>query len=162
MSEQQKGTETQAGRSRGKLLLGISLALNMAFVGLLAGAALRHGGDHERGPEATSFGTPYMRALPREARQSVLRSARLAGDAQMLDRAARKKLFDNVLASMRATPFDAEHMQRLVTEQARVSVAVQKSVQTAWVAAVESMTDAERLAYADAVEDILRRGPKPR
>lgn len=153
------------GRSRGRLLLGVSLVVNMVFVGFVAGAFLRHDGGRdsfERGPDAATFGAPYIRALPRETRQEVLQAARAATDQPMPDRTARRALFHEVLDSMRATPFDAERMQRLVEDQARVSVAVQQRVQTAWVAAVESMTDQQRAAYADAVEDIVRRGPKHR
>lgn len=153
------------GWSRGRVLLGVSLAVNMAFIGLLAGAVLRHDGGRDRpdrGPDAATFGAPYIRALPRETRQAVLQSARAAHDQPMPDRAARRALFQEVLASMRATPFDAEQMRLLVAEQARVSVSVQQRVQTAWVAAVENMTDAQRAAYADAVEDMLGRGAKER
>ncbi|WP_299678991.1 periplasmic heavy metal sensor [uncultured Roseobacter sp.] len=144
-----------------KILLGVSLALNLAVVGLIGGAVLRHGDGKGMGPRSTGFGAyglPYMMALPREDRRQIGRVIRSGAD--LPDRSARRALYRDVLSALRATPFDAGVLAAAAARQAETTIAVQKTAQAAWLDVVAGMSDAERSAYADAVEDVLRRGPK--
>ncbi|MGZ2257561.1 periplasmic heavy metal sensor [Roseobacter sp. A03A-229] len=146
-----------------KIMLGLSLALNLAVIGLIGGAVLRHGDGKVAGARNSGFGAyglPYMIALPREDRRAVGRAVRSAAD--LPDREARRALYRDVLSALRATPFDATVLSAAVLRQAETAVAVQKTAQAAWLAQVSGMSDAERSAYADAVEEVLQRGPKPR
>ena len=140
----------------GKILLALSLALNFGFVGLMIGAGLRHDGADRTG----AFGTPYMRALPREERRAVLQGLRASEDAGIPDRKMRRAMFEDVLATLRSEPFDPAALRQAVTHQAEVSVAVQRRAQQAWLDVVIAMEVDDRRAYADAVEKALRRGSK--
>lgn len=148
-----------------KILLAGSLALNLAVAGLVAGAVIRHDGPMDRtirSPSLGAFGAPYMLALPREDRRAVLRAMRSSQGGDVPSREMRRAVFQEVLTSLRATPFDSAQLQAVVARQATITVDVQKRAQSAWLELVEGMTDAERADYADAVEDVLNRGPKRR
>ena len=154
------------GPSRGlKIVLGLSLAFNLAVVGLLAGALVRHDslpGRSDRAPGLSAFGAPYMAALPRTDRRRVFAAVRAGLAGEVPDRHARRALFRDVLAGLRADPFDRARLEAAVGRQAQTTIAVQAAAQKAWLDIVTEMTDAERLEYAYAVEEVLRRGPKRR
>ncbi|WP_299830758.1 periplasmic heavy metal sensor [uncultured Roseobacter sp.] len=148
-----------------KVILGLSLALNLAVVGLIAGTALRHGDEKRGGPRSAGFGAyglPYMIALPQEERRSVIQAVRAGKKGDLPDRAARRALYLETLATLRATPFDAQALSDVVTRQAQTAIRVQQVAQNAWLEVVANMSDAERAAYAEEIEEVLRRGPKSR
>ena len=58
-----------------KIALALSLAFNLAIVGLAAGFVLRGGPMGARGP-AMGYATPYVLALPRELRREVFGAVR--------------------------------------------------------------------------------------
>ncbi len=146
-----------------KIMLATSVALNLLFVGFLAGAAARHSGDgapNARAPGLGAFGAPYMRALPTQERRAVLRSLRDAAQGNLPGRGARRAKFQEVLELLRAQPFDAEALTQAVTEQASTAVFVQQTAQNAWLEVVSNMSESDRRAYADAVERVLKDGRK--
>jgi len=146
-----------------KIALAASVAANLLFVGFIAGAAARHGGESTRmarNPGLGAFGAPYMIALPKQERRAVIRKLRAAGGADVPDRDARRVMFQDVLMLLRATPFDGQALEAAVALQATTSIAVQTNAQEAWLDVVRQMSDAERTVYADAVEEVLRRGRK--
>ncbi|WP_195820774.1 periplasmic heavy metal sensor [Roseobacter sp. MH60115] len=148
-----------------KVILGLSLALNLAVVGLIAGTALRHGDEKRGGPRSAGFGAyglPYMIALPREERRSVIQAVRAGKKGDLPDRAARRALYLEALTALRASPFDAQALSDVVTRQAQTTIRVQQVAQDAWLEVVANMSDAERAAYAEEIEEVLRRGPKSR
>ncbi|MFK7764827.1 MAG: periplasmic heavy metal sensor [Roseobacter sp.] len=146
-----------------KILLGLSLALNIAFLSFVGGAFLRSGGGPGRAPAPSlgAFGAPYMMALPREDRRDVLRDLRSSPEG-LPNRKERREIFQEVLLSLRATPFDVEALRQVVTEQAGVSVRVQRRAQDVWIDKVAEMSETERRDYASTLEDLLKRGPKRR
>jgi uncharacterized membrane protein len=159
MTEHEMNMPKKTGRGV-KVALAVSLALNLAVAGLVAGAFLRHGGLGERGhsaPALHTFGTPYMRALTPDDRRAVLSALRSAGGPDLPDREARREMFQEVLEHLRAVPFDAAALKRSVARQASAAVSTQQAAQAAWLSVVSGMTDAERAAYAEAVEEALRR-----
>ncbi|MCV3271213.1 periplasmic heavy metal sensor [Roseobacter sinensis] len=146
-----------------KIVLGLSLAFNFAVIGLIGGAVLRHGDGKIAAARSSGFGAyglPYMIALPRDDRRAVRRAVR--SGVGVPDREARRALYRDVLATLRATPFDPSALAGAMSRQAETTIAVQKAAQGAWLEVVSDMSDAERSAYADAVEEVLRRGPKTR
>ncbi|MDW3225561.1 MAG: periplasmic heavy metal sensor [Paracoccaceae bacterium] len=146
-----------------KIALGVSLALNLAVAGLIGGAALRFGEDARGGLRSAglgAYGLPYMLALPKEERRQVMKAVRSDHKGPVPDRAARRALYAAVLSDLRAEPFDIEALSGALNTQAETTIAVQKSAQTAWLAVVAQMSDSERAAYADDIEDVLRRGPR--
>jgi uncharacterized membrane protein len=159
-------TKPQSSGRWVKPLLGASLALNLAIVAMVAGIWLRPDGSGERlarAPGAGAFGAPYVLALPREDRRAVLRTIRQEVVADGLpDRQKRREMFRDVLASLRAEPFDLAALNAAVSSQANASIAVQAHAQKAWLDIVAGMTPEERASYAERVEAMLKRGPKRR
>ncbi|MEM9578292.1 MAG: periplasmic heavy metal sensor [Pseudomonadota bacterium] len=148
-----------------KILLGVSLAVNLAIAGVVVGVLLRPDGPGERfsrSPGLGAFGAPYMMALTKEDRRAVLGALRNSSKGEVPSRRARREIFDRVLTTLRATPFDASALENVISNQAAVSVTVQRRTQEAWLDVVARMDDAERARYADAVEVYLKRGRKRR
>ncbi len=160
------GITRQKATGRGlKILLVLSLAMNVAVVGLVAGAVVRNDGWPERGkrpPALNAFGAPYMLALPRDDRRQIFTKLRSELGRDIPDRQHRRAQYAEVLNALRAQPFDVAVLAQAVRQQAETTVSVQKAGQGAWLELVSDMTDQERMDYAYAVEEILRRGPKGR
>jgi uncharacterized membrane protein len=141
-----------------RALLIASLAANLAVAGIVAGAAWR-GGDRGA-PRDVGFG-PFTEALSREDR-ALLRKEFLARSPDMRDmRRAMREDARAVLVALRAEPFDEAAFRRALSDhrsriQDRVSLG-----ETLLVDRVAGMTPEDRRAFADRLEDRLRRGPKP-
>lgn len=146
-----------------KWALGLSLALNLIIVGFVAGAIWRFTGPEAphrqwRG-DTTSYGTPFVRALPREAKRAMYRQIR--EDAKSLpSRADRRALYQDVLSELRADTFDRAAIEGLFAQQAETAQAVLKQAQSGWIDIVSQMDPDERRAVATRLEEALNRGPK--
>ncbi|WP_103333929.1 periplasmic heavy metal sensor [Pseudotabrizicola formosa] len=145
-----------------KLLLAVSLALNLAVLGTFAGVALR-GHDPDRRPPAAvrdlSFG-PFTEALTRDQRRAMLRSLSERGPGLREMRAQMRADFDDVLATLRATPFDAGAFQAAVARQNSRFSARAEAGRDALVALVLQMSDPERAAFLDRLEQALDRSAR--
>jgi hypothetical protein len=129
-----------------KILLGLSLAVNLAVVGLIAGAALRkgaHGMARAGGPSA--YARPYIQALPHD---------------DGAGRGGRRAHYQQVLTELRAEVFVRSQIEAALKQQTEKALSGQNGVQTQWLNRIEKMNLQERRDYADAVEDVLKRGPK--
>lgn len=161
-----ENTPTGKGTGRTfKALLVLSLALNLAVAGVVAGAVWRSGGwdgGGKRPPALSAFGAPYMLALPREDRRQILVKVRSDLRRGITDRSKRRAQYTEVLTALQAQPFDGSRLAQAVAVQAENTITVQKTAEAAWLELVSEMTDEERVAYARAVEEILRRGPRKR
>lgn len=142
-----------------KILLGLSLAVNIAILGTIAGFFLR-GGPPRDGPLAMGYAAPYVIALPRETRRVVLDTIR--SDASLPSRGARKARYDEMLAALGADPFDRDRVQQILERQGDENTRVQEASRDAWLSAVADMDAAEREAYVSRIEDILRKGKRGR
>ena len=149
-----------------KVLLAISLVFNLLIVGAIIGANLRHEQDARRypppDPEMTrALGVaPLFDTLPREVRREIGVRLRAEMGGLRPDRAALEAEFFAVLAVLRAEPFDpAALASTLEAQQARVAnrVAAGRDV---FIDALARMSPAERAAFADRLEDRVRRGPR--
>lgn len=136
-----------------RVVLVVSLALNLLFVGLILGAVARHGGpDGRRGPP--SIGAALYRALPQEDRKELRDESHSLRDHKQ--RAERDlAALQQVAATLRATPFDAQALSGMVNrdlDQRRGELA---AMQAAWLQKIEQMSDAERRAYADRLLEVF-------
>lgn len=147
-----------------KIVLVISLAFNLLFIGLVAGTMARFGGPGgpgARGAEGgPSLGAALYRALPREERRA-LRQGILADHR---DRLAEERdntgLAESVLSALRADPFDPDQLAGFAQAQIERRHARGKAVQEAWLRRITDMTTEERADYASRLEEILSRGPR--
>ncbi|WP_298857726.1 periplasmic heavy metal sensor [uncultured Sulfitobacter sp.] len=133
------------------IILGLSLAINLAVVAAVGGAAWRHSGDARSGlPRASKSGALYMKALPRESRRAIREQMR---SGPRPDRST-----DQMLAALRSEPFDPEAAVRVLELQRDAGLQRQHAATAGWLAEVTAMNAQERAAYADRIEEMAKRG----
>ncbi len=145
-------------RPWGKIVLFVSLALNLLIVGLVVGTMMGGPRDRDRNPASRDLGFgPFVHALPR-ADKAALGSAlkREAGSFEQ-NRAALRRNFVAFLGALRTVPFDAEEARRLIAEQqGRVSER-QRLGQKLLLERLVQMDPQDRAAYANALDRLLKR-----
>lgn len=138
-----------------KVLLGLSLALNLAVIGLAAGAAYRFSKGPDKGPMRNGFA--LIAAMDRADRKAVLSPLR---DETRAERQAGRAQSQELIAQLRAETFDAAAVEALLRAQMTRSRSVQDKIQARWLAQVEAMTAAERAGFADRLEERLTKRKK--
>lgn len=159
MTEQTSKTVRHRCPAWVKVLLGVSLALNLAIFGLIAGLSVRGGPLRA---DATGFGyaMPYVMALERADRRALFNALRSASD--LPDRRMRRAHFEDMMAALRHDPFDRGDVEAVLMRQADAVSQVQAKAQAEWLVVVSEMTPEQRAAYADQIEELLRKGPRRR
>jgi uncharacterized membrane protein len=138
-----------------KVALAISVALNLAVAGLAAGAWLREG-PHRGMPRDMSFG-PFTEALSPSDRRELRRAF---GDRMPNFREARRETrveLEALLATLRATPFDPAAAETAMEAIARRTTERLDLGRDLIATRIMAMSDAERLAFADRLEQGLKR-----
>lgn len=147
------------GAGRGlKVALAASLAVNLLILGLVAGAILgRDGPDDVPGLRTLGLG-PFALALDRDARAGV--RDRLAADATPLrgDRRALGRSLVALQTALRADPFDRDLAEDALSRVRQSSEALQARGHGALLDELETLPLAERIAIADRLVRIVRRG----
>lgn len=149
----------------GRIILVLSLALNLLVVGLVFGAHIS--GEGGRKDLTDTAGRhlglgPYLKALPGEDRRLVIQAARGAGGSDKDVRKRLKQGFDEIVDAIVAEPFDREAIEALIVGQ-REHVTQRLAVgQKALLDRVEAMTAEERAAYAKELAKTIKRGPRRR
>ncbi|WP_162792050.1 periplasmic heavy metal sensor [Pseudosulfitobacter sp. DSM 107133] len=141
-----------------RIAFGVSLALNLAVVGLLAGTFARFGGPPSHGPSIVNYAMPYVRALPREAQREIFRAVRDQLPRDGHSRQSRRALYAEMIEALRADPFDPIRVQEILARQNAAAVLVQDAAHAAWLAHITNMTPESRAAYAEAVSEAMRHG----
>lgn len=152
--------------SWGRVALVISLALNLAVVGLIAGAAVRGGGPAQRGEERArtmqtrDFGfAPYIAAFSDDERRTVGRAFLKQAGKPAEARRAIQSSFEAVISALQADPFDADGFKALLLAQQK-DLASRQSIGASVLADhLAGMAPADRAAYADKLDHILTRPP---
>jgi uncharacterized membrane protein len=143
-----------------KIVLAISVALNLAVAGLVLGAWASDHGPRKGMPRDLGFG-PFSEALSPEDRRA-LRKAFMdqAPDFRTTREAARAE-FVTLLATLRATPFDPAALTAALTAIETRNANRLDLGRTLIEARLVQMSEADRLAFADRLEQGLRgKGPK--
>ncbi len=147
--------ERKTGLSTGlRVVLVVSLALNLAVAGVAAGWWLRHGGGgHGHHPARLDMvGGPLSRALSEADRREIGRGIRDAMRAHGAGRAELRESMAALVAELRAEPFDAGAVAaRLAAQRAAFAERFEMG-QAALVAHLAAMSGTERAAYADRLE----------
>jgi uncharacterized membrane protein len=151
--------EERGGWKWGKVMLMASLALNLAFVGMIAGAAYRFGGGKHHA-RSGQFGAPYIQALSHEERRDLRAALHPSEDTDAQETGSRRALYAQMSSLLRATPFDAAGVEAIVRQQHTAITAHIVTAQTLWLQQVSDMTLAERSDYADRLDDIIARGSR--
>ena len=145
-------------RRWGKLVLFVSLALNLAVVGMVAGAFL--GGPHDRDGSSAlrdlGFG-PFVYALPREDKREIDVALKREAGSFRDNRAEIKRQFEGFLAALRADPFDNAEVERLIGDQRSRIGERQRLGQRLLMERIRAMDARKRGDYADKLDSLLRR-----
>lgn len=139
-------TPSQKPNRMWRIALVLSLALNLAVVGIVVGSyASGRVGDGP--PRSFDLGLgPVSRALLPEERREIgrnLRQNRVMRDVDLRDRV------DGMSAVLRAEPFDPEALRVLMDDQAAQISNVQAKAQDAFLAQIAAMTPERRRMFAD-------------
>lgn len=138
-----------------RIVLGVSLALNVLVAGVVLGAALGGGpGDRVRGDPGAM---PFVRALAPEERRALLREMRREGGERLP--AARRETRERVgalLAALRAETMDRGAVEALLNAQTAEGAARQALGQKVLLDHLERLGPEARRAYADRLEDALK------
>ncbi len=142
-------------------LLLVSLAFNLLIVGAIVGRTLSPDGprfrDRVEGPARSLIGEPFIRALSQEDRRALLADLRNDGPRIRETREGLRQRFEAFLTALRADPFVAEDVTRLLQEQQAVAAGRQELGVILLVRRYQEMSVEERTAYAERLEKSLRK-----
>lgn len=138
----------RSGRAAHWALL-LSLALNVLFVGLIAGAMLRHHGPGgPRAMEGAAF-APYIQALPRSD-QRALRAGFLRVRPDLAELAAGRRADSLAFAAIAAADtFDVEAARQHIDAQIKQGGERLAAARDVLVARLAAMSPDARRAYAE-------------
>jgi uncharacterized membrane protein len=142
-----------------RILLAVSLALNLAFVGLALGAGMKHRREMIRdddGARELRFG-PFSEAFEEDDRKALGRAFRRQMPDFRADRAALREEMAEVLPILRADPFDRAALVAAMDRLGRRATERLAKGQALVVDHIAAMSAAERQAFADRLERELSR-----
>ena len=134
----------------------ISLAVNLAVLGVVVGSAFdRHGPG--RGPKMGGPVAPLVMALPEESRDA-LRSAFRAARPPRGERDDRGRAsFEALLSAIRAEPFAPEAVIAALNEQRQAGDARLGRLEAALAEELARLSSTERADYAERLSESIRR-----
>lgn len=148
-----------------KALFALSLAGNLAVVGLVAGAALRGEGPDRRHPKAPpppaaseAIGGVMFRYFDTDQRRALKALADGPYDNIVERRVAE---LQDLLALIRAEPLDLAALKAEIATQSQTIAEFRVAVQEAWLSRLAAMDAGERAELADKVEKHIARFRKP-
>ena len=145
-----------------KVVLAISLAINLLVFGAVVGAGMHGERDRKsnssRGEDNAAIGI-YGRALDRPDRRAIIQRLREGHNAQ--GREIRVELGEfarDATEVLKQTPFNKEAFAELLLRQQSLIKGRSDTMQDALVEQIASMTSEQRIAYADRLLELLDRG----
>ncbi len=142
-------------RSGLKIALAVSVALNLAVAGMVAGALIKNGGPGRGMPHDMSFG-PFSEALSPDDRKALRQGLMDRASEFRANSKAAKAEFETLIAALRASPFDPAALQSaLAAVEARTAGQLELGRMLIENRIIE-MTEPDRLAFAERLEAGLR------
>lgn len=138
-----------------RLLLFVSLAFNLAVIGIVSGAMFGRDDRPARISRELGLG-PYLWALESDRRQSLQSAARDRRDEVNSSRREWRHAYAESLQALRADPFDAMLFRNSVARQAELASRGRDMGLDILLAEVSDMTPGERRAFADELERRMR------
>lgn len=143
----------------------LSLAANLAVVGVVIGTALREPPERKHRmkpppPEAAdAIGALMYRKLD-DAGRGALRD--LAGGS--FDNILKRRIaeLDELLGLIRAEPLDVDQLRTRLAAQRASTQAMREGMQDIWIAQLARMSQSDRAQFADRVSHHIERLRKPR
>lgn len=150
-----------SGRRLGRILLVASLALNLVVLGIVAGTMFS-GGSKNTGQRFDLTVGPITRAMAPEQREALRDALRDSGAFERGERNGMRADMNALLSSLRADEFDEDSFRDILTRQRDRLRGAQEKVLDAVAQNVSELSAADRAAFADRLEEQMRRGPPPR
>ena len=146
-------TSIKQGKPWIRILLVISLGMNLAVVGLVIGAKISGHGPRGMSHANGSGMRVLMHALPNSKRADVRKYFHENRDRIRAKDSAMRASLDNITTAITAQPFDANALNEGFSAQRAHIVAITQNAQQAFVAIIASMTDKERAEYVDNMKE---------
>ena len=153
-------TEAAASTGKGvKILLALSLGVNMLVVGAVGGMIFAHRGDSGMRPNLRdmSYG-PYTRALSREDRKAIGVALRRETGSFQQNMPKTREMYRALLAVLKADVYDRDAVHKLVKDQQAIGLNRQQVGQRLLLDRLDGMTPKERRGFANRLERALLRG----
>ena len=140
-----------------------SLSLNLAILGMVAGAMLKNGGAPHGPAMVRDVGFGAYSAALSDTDRAALRRSFLANAPEFRDgRRDMRADFKDLLAQLRTVPFDRAALQSVMDRQSTRTAERLAIGQTLIFDLLTAMTPEARQAFADRLEQSLSKGPKRR
>lgn len=140
-----------------RILLVLSLALNLVVIGVVAGSVFGGGSKGQNQRFDLTVG-PLTRAMDDDRRDAVRDALRNSGVFGRDNHNALRTDMQALVETLRAQDFDSAAFQEVLGRQRARLQAGQDTVVRAVTAQIELMSAEERAAFADRIEDQTRRG----
>jgi uncharacterized membrane protein len=156
-------TPPQSAKGWLQIALVISLALNLAIVGMVAGAMYKNrwSPHSESMVRDLGFGS-FTDALSKDDRAALRRNFFKSSPSFRDGRSAMQTDFADLLAQLRASPFDATALRTVLDRQNARNAERLSLGQTLIFELLVGMDDDARQAFADRLEQSLAKGPRRR
>ncbi|PZX53678.1 putative membrane protein [Cereibacter changlensis] len=147
-----------------RVVLALSLTLNLAVLGIVGGAALRSHDERRPAPVRDLGFGPFDNALTPEDRKELRRAFMDDGPDIRSARRAMRQDFAAILEALRAEPFDPAALQQVLDRQNARGAEMLAYGQKLIFERVAAMDPEARRAFADRLEQSLtrKRGPDKR
>ncbi len=144
-----------------KIALALSLALNLAIVGMVAGVVLRAGDRGDGAPELRTLGLgPFALALTRDDRDELRGRIERHGEPLRQERRAIGQALRAVQAALLAEPFDRAAAEAAFAQSRDLAGSLQATGHGALLDQIETMSAGERTELAERLARMMRRfGP---
>lgn len=158
-SSQKAGKKPMVGWAR--VLLFVSLAVNLLIAGMVAGAVFRNTGERADGNALRDMGFGFFgAAMTQGDRRAIGREmANRSGEL----RANRENVRDQMalfLQALRAVPYDSDAVFELSGNLQSKLAERQRIGQIALLDRIAAMSDQQRANYANRLERAMKRGPR--
>lgn len=148
-----------------KIALAVSLALNVAVIGLVSGAMVGGGGpgDNNGSPALRSLGLgPFVSALSRDDRDELRGRLERGGEVSRDERRAIGRSLRAVQEALLTEPFDRGAAEAAFERSRGLVVSLQETGHLALLDQIETMDADERAELAEGLERAMRRNGRRR
>ena len=144
-----------------KILLALSLGLNMLIIGAVGGMAISHWNGSMPQPNIRdmSYGL-YTRALSPEDRKAIGQALRSEAGTIQENMPRIREQYRALLVALRADRYDKQRVHQLVMDQQKMMLGRQKAGQRLFLEHIDAMSPKARRDFAARLERALKRSAR--